>query len=124
MSRLLLILVGFLQFAVGLCSLDALTIYRIGGEDLPLPELASEEGVQFKSIAWSDVDGDLHGSTNLMEVGAGRIAPRQLDPSVNLTPLLPKSEFLGESCTLPGSVGVGSMTTTNSSGTKIRTRPI
>ena len=96
MSRLLLILVGFLQFAVGLCSLDALTIYRIGGEDLPLPELASEEGVQFKSIAWSDVDGDLHGSTNLMEVGAGRIAPRQLDPSVNLTPLLPKSEFLGE----------------------------
>ena len=96
MSRLLLILVGFLQFAVGLCSLDALTIYRIGGDDLPLPELASEEGVEFKSIAWSDVDGDLHGSTNLMEVVAGRIAPRQLDPSVNLTPLLPKPEYLGE----------------------------
>ena len=96
MSRLFALIVGFFQFVLGLGSLDALTIYRIGGDDLSPPELASNEGVEFKSIAWSDVDADLHGGTNLIEVAAARIAPRQLDPSVNLTPLLPKSEFLGE----------------------------
>ncbi len=76
--------------------LDALTIYRLGGSDLPIPELAAIEGVEFVQLAWADIDEDRHGQTNLIEVAPNYIAPRQLDPAVNLTPLLPQPDFLGD----------------------------
>ena len=85
---------GFLLFIVG--PLDALTIYRLGGSDLPAPELAALEGVEFVQLAWADVAEDQHGQTDLIEVTPNHIAPRQLDPTVNLTPLLPQPDFLGE----------------------------
>lgn len=80
----------------GAGDLGALTIYRIGGADLPAPELASVEGVEFVQIDWADTDEDLHGSINLLEVSGSHIAPRQLDPTVNLTSLLPQADFLGD----------------------------
>ena len=95
-----------MRYAIGVCAvvsltigtrdLEALTIYRIGGSNLPAPELASVEGVGFMQIDWADTDEDLHGSINLLEVTGDHIAPRQLDPTVNLTPLLPRADFLGD----------------------------
>ncbi|MEE3259523.1 MAG: hypothetical protein VX293_09970, partial [Candidatus Latescibacterota bacterium] len=90
------VLCAVLSLAVGAGDLGALTIYRIGGGDLGAPELASIEGVEFVQIEWADIDEDLHGSINLIELAADHIAPRQLDPTVNLTPLLPQSDFLGD----------------------------
>ena len=90
----LIVLCAAMVLAPG--DLAALTVYRIGGSDLPTPELASVEGVEFVQVEWGDTDDELHGRTELMDVAAGRIAPRQLDPTVNLTPLLPQADFLGE----------------------------
>ncbi|MCH2662394.1 hypothetical protein MK163_18285, partial [bacterium] len=90
----LIVLCAAMVLAPG--DLAALTVYRIGGSDLPTPELASVEGVEFVQGEWGDTDDELHGRTELMDVAAGRIAPRQLDPTVNLTPLLPQADFLGE----------------------------
>ena len=90
----LIVLCAAMVLAPG--DLAALTVYRIGGSDLPTPELASVEGVEFVQVEWDDTDVELHGRTELMDVAAGRIAPRQLDPTVNLTPLLPQADFLGE----------------------------
>ncbi|MYK38855.1 MAG: hypothetical protein F4049_01390 [Gemmatimonadetes bacterium] len=84
------------SLAVGAGDLSALTIYRIGGVDQPAPELASVEGVEFVQIDWADIDEDLHGSINLLEVTSSHIEPRQLDSTVNLTPLLPQADSLGD----------------------------
>ena len=84
------------SLVVGAGDLGALTIYRVGGVDQPAPELASVEGVEFVQIDWADIDEDLHGSINLLEVTSSHIEPRQLDPTVNLTPLLPQTDFLGD----------------------------
>ena len=68
--------------------LDALTIYRIGGSNLPPPELATEDGVDFVQLEWADVDAKRHGAAHLLDIQAGAIEPQQLDPEVNLTPLI------------------------------------
>ena len=64
---------------------DALTIYRIGGSDLPPPE--RDVPFEFVQLEWTDIDAKEHGSSFLTEIGT-ILAPQQLDPSVNLTPLL------------------------------------
>ena len=66
---------------------EALTVYRIGGEDLPRPEIADEPGVDFVQIPWDDVDDDKFGGANQVAT-EGSLQPQQLDPSVNLTPLI------------------------------------
>jgi hypothetical protein len=76
--------------------LGALTIYRIGGAGQTLPEIAGEAGVEFIQLEWADVDEDLHGSTDLMRIAPESIAPQQLDPAINLTPLLLRRDYLGE----------------------------
>ena len=53
-SSMLLLLVG----PVGLTYGHALTIYRIGGTELPPPDQVSEPGVDFKQLRWDDVDDD------------------------------------------------------------------
>ena len=65
-----------------------LTIYRIGGAELPPPELTQEEGVTFVQINWADVDGKTHGDIDQLDFESGYITPVQLDSTVNLTPLL------------------------------------
>ena len=67
----------------------ALTIYRIGGETLPRPEIAGD--FDFVQLSWSESEEAQHGSLELLDVHADFIKPRQLDPSVNLTPLLETS---------------------------------
>ena len=72
---------------MGLTHGHALTIYRIGGIELPPPEQASEPGVDFQQLRWDDVDDDKFGSTLLVKT-ADVLEPDRLDPNVNITPLL------------------------------------
>ena len=76
-------------FAVVLCAswqVSALTIFRIGGENLPRPEV--EGDFEFVQLSWSEAEEARHGAMELLDVDPDFIVPRQLDPSVNLTPLL------------------------------------
>ena len=66
---------------------DALTVYRIGGEHLPLPEITDKPGVDFVQIPWDDVDDGKFGGANQVAT-SGSLHPQQLDPNVNLTPLI------------------------------------
>ena len=66
---------------------DALTIYRIGGEDQPRPTRAAEDGIDFVQLMWQDLDEDRFGSSHQLELTTFA-EPVRLDSSVNLTPLL------------------------------------
>ena len=65
---------------------DALTIYRIGAADLPAPEL--DVPYQFVQLEWEDISSKAHASAVQMMLAPDGIMPQQLDPTVNLTPLL------------------------------------
>lgn len=67
---------------------QALTIYRIGRGGLPWPELAQEEGVQFVQIDWAEANESQQGTISSLELHPDFIIPQQLDPQVNLTPLI------------------------------------
>ena len=64
----------------------ALTIYRIGGADLPKPELEAE--YEFVQLSWEAVDPSEHGQAQWIALQPERIAPLSLMPSVNLAPLV------------------------------------
>ena len=64
-----------------------MTIYRIGGESIPQPELSVPYDFTLQ-LSWSDVEPARHGRAYLLEMDPDFIAPQQLDPSVNLTPQL------------------------------------
>ena len=61
----------------------ALTIYRIGGEQLPAPVL--DAPFDFVQLSWREVDASRHGSTHQLTVLPEHIAPQRLDPNINLT---------------------------------------
>ena len=63
-----------------------LTIFRLGGENLPRPEL--DGTTEFVQLSWAEVETGRHGSSDLLEFAADFIRPQQLDPSVNLVPLI------------------------------------
>ena len=65
---------------------DALTIYRIGAADLPAPEL--DVPYQFVQLEWEAISSRAHGRAVQMVLAPDGIMPQQLDPAVNLTPLL------------------------------------
>lgn len=64
----------------------ALTIYRIGGADLPKPALEAE--YEFVQLSWEAVDPQQHGQAQWVALQPERIGPLLLTPSVNLAPLL------------------------------------
>ena len=70
---------------VQISPVSALTIYRLGGEDLPPPAL--DTPFEFVQLSWSEVDKGRHGFSELVEVGAF-LEPLRLDPNINLVPLL------------------------------------
>ena len=76
---LVLLALGFLWSQA-----PALTIYRIGGQSLPPPEL--DAPYEFVSLSWADADEARDGQIELVEVGADFIRPRRLDPAVNIAP--------------------------------------
>ena len=63
---------------------EALTIYRLGGADLPAPELV--EGADFQQLLWEDVDDDQLGMVEALQIHPGFIAPENVDSEVSLTP--------------------------------------
>ena len=83
--RLLLTLIILACCTVLADGVHALTIYRIGGSDLPPPE--RDTPFNFVQLEWADIDPLQHGNAQLAEVGA-LLKPQQLDPTVNMTPLL------------------------------------
>ena len=68
-------------FGFGLSAVEALTIYRIGGEDQPQPDLAGP--FEFVQLSWSDVDEKELGKIDLLEATAHSIEPQRLDPNIN-----------------------------------------
>ncbi|MBI2505875.1 MAG: hypothetical protein HYW07_21890 [Candidatus Latescibacteria bacterium] len=64
----------------------SLTFYRIGGEELPPPQV--DAPFSFVQVPWSGAEESRHGRVELVRVGMDSIAPQQLDPAVNLAPLL------------------------------------
>ena len=72
--------------AAALCGdLSALTIYRFGGEDLPAPEEAGREGVEFIQRSWLDpVDPDAGGSLFQVDLGNGTIRAQYYGADENI----------------------------------------
>ena len=70
-------------------SVGALIIYRIGGANLDAPEQCGDENVTCHFLEWDDVvDAEKFGSAHLLAPTPDFLQPEQLDPSVNLTPLI------------------------------------
>ena len=65
---------------------SGLTIYRIGGENLPSPEL--DTPYEFVQISWSDIDAAQHGSEELLVFDPDFVRPQRFDSSVNLVPII------------------------------------
>ena len=74
------------SFCWGLAAVEGLTVYRIGGEEVPRPEVAGD--FEFVQLSWADVDEKRLGRIDLLEVAPHSIEPQRLDPTVNLTPLI------------------------------------
>ena len=55
--------------------LAALTIVRIGGQGLPVPERADDEGINFVQLTWEEATGGDFGSTRLISFDGGSISP-------------------------------------------------
>ena len=80
---------GSIFFAVLLLHAPAasgLTIYRIGGENFPPPDL--DTPYEFVQIGWSDIDAAQHGRESLIQLDPNSIRPQFLSPDINLTPLI------------------------------------
>ena len=79
-------------FLGGPTSVAALTVIRLGGEDLPPPNL--EVSYEFVQLPWAEVDPKKHGLAELVRIDTGFVEPLHLDPTVNLVPIL--EEFGGQ----------------------------
>ncbi len=64
----------------------ALTIYRIGGANLPRPEVAGE--YEFVQLNWRDINAAQHGFSELLELDGDWVQPQRFDPEVNLVPII------------------------------------
>ena len=63
-----------------------MTIYRIGGESFPPPDL--DTPYEFVQIGWSEIDAAEHGRENLIQLDPDAIRPQFLSSDINLTPLI------------------------------------
>ena len=96
---------AFAVSALVLSDSDAVTIYRIGGESLPSPEIDGpleimqlnwnelpapkvDGASRFVQLPWSGTDKALFGSSHLVKLDPDFITPELLDPNVNLGPLV------------------------------------
>ena len=85
-QRIGILLVLWMVFWGGPASVAALTVIRLGGENLPPPEL--EVPYEFVQLSWAEADPKRHGLAELMKIDPGFVEPLRLDPTVNLVPLL------------------------------------
>ena len=81
-----------LTVLVGLSQSWALTIYRIGGENVPLPDPAAlgapPDSVRFVLLKWDDLDEQPFGSSQFVEIRPDSVRPQYMPPDLNLTPLV------------------------------------
>ncbi len=77
-----------------------LTIYRIGGENLPRPDLGAS--YDFVQLSWNEAEAVRHGSSERLEFAADFIRPQRLDPNVNLVPLIEEQGGLIQNLTWIG----------------------
>ncbi|NKB67024.1 MAG: hypothetical protein GKR89_08185 [Candidatus Latescibacteria bacterium] len=84
--RLFILLLSALPLVVLAAPGAALTIYRIGGRDLPPPQV--EGSFEFVQLDWRDVEAGRHGRADLIGFGDDAIGPQRLDPQINLTPTI------------------------------------
>ncbi|MCY3761394.1 MAG: gliding motility-associated C-terminal domain-containing protein [Gemmatimonadetes bacterium] len=75
----------------GATAAQALTLFRIGGEDLPEPEL--EAPFDFVQLPWEGIDGNQFGGMINLELQPGFISPKFADSEVNLTPSTLEGNF-------------------------------
>ena len=64
---------------------DALTVYRLGGEDLAKPGLEGA-AFDFVQLHWEDLDAERFGDSVGMDFQPGAVVPEAMDSNVNLTP--------------------------------------
>lgn len=67
---------------------DALVIYRFGGDNEPPPPEADSAGVQFVQLPWSAIDTDAGGAAIDVAITPQSIAPQRRDPSFNIAPTI------------------------------------
>ena len=75
----------------GATAAQALTLFRIGGEGLPEPEL--EAPFDFVQLPWEGVDENKFGGLISLDLQPGSIAPEFTDSEVNLTPSTLEGNF-------------------------------
>ena len=68
------------------------TIYRFGGEDLPRPSDASQEGVRFRQMSWADFDALKGGEATRVFMDEQVLSPWVYDPLVNSASMLWKPQ--------------------------------
>ena len=66
--------------------LEALTVYRFGGEGLPAPQI--ESAYDLVQITWDELDAKSHGAQSGILMEEESIAPIRFSPDTNLTPLM------------------------------------
>ena len=75
-------------FLVGMGQqVDALTIYRIGGESLPRPEIDAD--FEFVQLSWSESEEARHGRMELLDVDPDFIKPKIPTPPTWATAISP-----------------------------------
>ena len=72
---------------------EALTVYRLGGADVPEPDLEGA-AFDFVQLYWEDVDDNRFGDSISLDLQPGSIAPEVMDSNVNLAPSTSDENFL------------------------------
>ena len=78
------VVVAALTLLLQAADVGARTIYRVGGEGMPEPEL--NEGDQFVPLSWADALESPFGLTEAVEIQPGFIKPEEAHPDTNLAP--------------------------------------
>ena len=65
---------------------SGLVIYRLGGEELPLPPEAGEQDVDFVQLGWLEVEEAQGGEIYQLDMDAQGIRALEYDPQVNIAP--------------------------------------
>ena len=63
-----------------------LTVYRLGGEDLPPPPEVEAGEADFVQFGWADLDAGLQGGSESMTIEADGISPLFFAADVNIAP--------------------------------------
>jgi hypothetical protein len=92
-------------------AIDALVIYRFGGEQLGPPPEADSAGVSFVQMAWSDQDTDAGGNVFDVDLSAGTVDALRRDPTVDIAPTIEETGGIYERADINAQIWDGDPTT-------------